>query len=242
MSHDDFNARYSLHASQVGTHNLDLGGTDVSQEEHESTVQYLVRLKDGTNMTVHFLGLDRLNVDLSSTRSFYTVVHKFKQSFLLGYIVYFNSKHLSKFQNQSDILHLEKDSDIILETVIMQPDAPWGLARINEASPIDTTKEKFNYIYDNAYETGEGVNIYVFDSGLKSEHVQFGGRVKAAYVHRGGTSGDTDGHGTHVAGIIAGATYGVAKNSTLYECKVLPDGETGTVGKLFVSYDQTIPG
>ncbi|HEV8218274.1 MAG TPA: S8 family serine peptidase, partial [Gemmatimonadaceae bacterium] len=76
-----------------------------------------------------------------------------------------------------------------------------------------------NYNYSA---TGAGVNVYIIDSGIRHTHTEFGGRVVPAYSAIADGYG-ADGcywHGTHVAGIVGGTTYGVAKSATLYSVRV----------------------
>ena len=89
----------------------------------------------------------------------------------------------------------------------------WGLDRIDQRDrPVDG---QYNY-----NSSGTGVWVYVIDTGIRSSHVDFGGRswLAADYIHDG--CEDCNGHGTHVAGIIGSATYGVAKNSYPLAVKV----------------------
>jgi subtilisin family serine protease len=96
-----------------------------------------------------------------------------------------------------------------------QPDAPWGLDRVDQRDlPLDGT-----YMYDA---TGAGVTVYIIDSGILPTHQEFEGRASIGIdlVEGGGDGVDCIGHGTHVAGIIGSATYGVAKETELVAVRV----------------------
>ena len=104
-----------------------------------------------------------------------------------------------------------------------QPYALWGLDRIDQRSlPLNN-----QYAYVN---NGTGVNAYVIDSGILTTHWEFQRRAFAIYdaVDRDGAGIDCNGHGSHVAGIIGGQTFGVAKNVRLLGVRVLNCQGTGT--------------
>ncbi|WFE97520.1 S8 family peptidase [Micromonospora sp. WMMD987] len=87
-------------------------------------------------------------------------------------------------------------------TTIAQPDAPWNLDRIDAPAGLDTT---YNFV-----SKGTGVRVYVIGPGIRTTHQEFGGQAYHGYAMNCFTS-----LGTHVAGIIGGTTYGVAKDVTL---------------------------
>jgi len=91
---------------------------------------------------------------------------------------------------------------------------PWGLDRIDQgALPLSGT-----YSYTA---TAAGVHAYIIDTGIWTLHPEFGGRADDVYDALGVTGEDCNGHGTHVAGTIGAATYGVAKAVSLHGVRVL---------------------
>jgi subtilisin family serine protease len=112
--------------------------------------------------------------------------------------------------------------------------APWHLDRINQRTlPLDTDTNR-------GVLSGADVDIYVVDSGVRADHVEFGGRVVAGTDIPSTTgssevtppASDCDGHGTHVAGLSAGATVGVAPGARIIAVRVLDcngDGEVDEV-------------
>ncbi|KAI8681341.1 hypothetical protein NCS55_00385000 [Fusarium keratoplasticum] len=103
--------------------------------------------------------------------------------------------------------HLSKRSET------NQKSTPWGLGTISHRS-----KGYKNYLYDS--DAGIESYAYLVDSGVRATHKDFGGRVKQVWTAFKKDHTDRLGHGTHVAGTIAGKTYGVAKKAQVLAVKV----------------------
>ena len=128
------------------------------------------------------------------------------------------------------VKYVEEDFEIAADET--QTGSPWGLDRIDQrAIPLDS--------YYNYLTYGTGVHSYVIDSGIRGTHVEFGSRVVfgADYVGDGRNGSDCNGHGTHVAGIVGGATYGVAKNVTIHNLRVLGCDGRGTGSAMLSAID-----
>ncbi|KAL1916728.1 uncharacterized protein VTP21DRAFT_5432 [Calcarisporiella thermophila] len=118
------------------------------------------------------------------------------------------------------------EQDVKFKANAVQEDAPWGLVRISHRdNPIASGIRE--YVYDP--NGGAGQVVYILDTGVNIKHEEFEGRARIGKTFYEGTGEDDLGHGTHVAGIVGGKTYGVAKKAEIVSVKVLgPDGSGST--------------
>ena len=126
------------------------------------------------------------------------------------------------------------EQDGIAYASTTQSNATWGLDRTDQrALPLSGT-----YSYTN---TGAGVTAYIIDTGIRLTHSEFGGRATSGYdAIDGGSADDCNGHGTHVAGTVGGATYGIAKGVALVAVRVLDCGGSGTWSGVIAGMDWVV--
>lgn len=124
------------------------------------------------------------------------------------------------------------EQDQVMTADVTQSPATWGIDRVDQRSlPLDNS-----YTYNN---DGSGVTAYIIDTGIRFDHVEFGGRAITGIdeVTTSGNAADCNGHGTHVAGTVGGVTYGIAKNVSLVAVRVLNCQGSGTTSGVIAGVD-----
>ncbi|SCO90149.1 related to alkaline protease (oryzin) [Fusarium oxysporum] len=142
-----------------------------------------------------------------------------------GYSGVFDDNTIEIIKANSSVLHVEREQSFTIASPVTQQSPPWGLSAISNANPPSS---KASYTYDST--AGAGTFVYVLDSGIYLEHEEFQGRA----VFGADTSGVSSKkqHGTLVAAIVNGATYGVAKKATVVDVQVLGDDGGSSSGVL----------
>ncbi len=139
--------------------------------------------------------------------------HKYRHA-LKGFATEMSEAEAQKLSEDPLVEFVEEDGVVHGDASTVQETPTWGLDRIDQRIlPVDNT-----YSYNGS---GFGVNAYVIDSGIRATHQEFAGRVAAVRDFMGGGGVDCHGHGTHVAGILGGSTFGVAKHVRIHSLRVL---------------------
>lgn len=124
-----------------------------------------------------------------------------------------------------------------MDDIVGQHKAPWGLDRIDEnALPLDG-----KYAYDDA-NGGSVVVVYILDTGILQTHAEFGTRAVCNFsaIEYEDPCFDGSSHGSHVAGVVGGSTFGVAKQVTLESVKVLDANGQGTFAGVLAGLDYVL--
>lgn len=118
---------------------------------------------------------------------------------------------------------------------------PWHRDR------VDQCVLPLNGVYTAPSSTpGQGVSVYVVDTGVDKQHPLFGGRVADFYTAYASYS-DENGHGTHVSGIAGAEQYGIAYATSIKNVRVLDASGSGSLlnlaaGLLAIQASGTTPG
>ncbi|MFJ9111337.1 S8 family peptidase [Streptomyces sp. NPDC102283] len=156
---------------------------------------------------------------------------------LHGFAAKLTTTELQAVRAVPGVLAVEENAEVTVPAptaanLLRAPAAGWGADRIDQrALPLDDT-------FTTAA-TGKGVKAYVVDTGIDAAHSEFGGRVASGYdaVGDGRAGMDCNGHGTHVAGTVGGAVYGVAKDASLVNVRVLDCEGRGTWAGILAGFD-----
>ena len=152
---------------------------------------------------------------------------------LKGFAAQLDDEDVAALRADPDVAVVEPDP--VVRMAGSQSNATWGLDRIDQSSlPLNGI-----YSYGN---DGSGVTVYILDTGINAGHVEFGGRASGGYdaISSGGGAVDCNGHGTHVAGTIGGATWGVAKSARLVAVRVLDCSGSSAGSSLLAGMDWVV--
>ncbi|MCX5560881.1 S8 family peptidase [Streptomyces sp. NBC_00038] len=151
---------------------------------------------------------------------------------LNGYAVTVDEKQARRLAADSRVASVVQDTRVTFDHSQKNPPS-WGLDRIDQRGlPLNKS-----YTWPDS--AGKGVTAYVIDTGIRITHKDFGGRASYGwdFVGNDKTAKDGNGHGTHVAGTIAGTKYGVAKKAKVVAVRVLDNNGSGTTAQVIAGID-----
>ncbi|GGW67521.1 S8 family peptidase [Streptomyces caelestis] len=151
---------------------------------------------------------------------------------LNGYAIRTDVRRAGRLAADPRVVSVVQDTRVRLDRTRHEPPS-WGLDRVDQPSlPLDRS-------YTWPGPAGAGVTVYVIDSGVRTTHRDFGGRAAHGwdFVGNDEVASDANGHGTHVAGTVAGTTHGVAKKARVVSVRVLDAAGAGTTARVIAGID-----
>lgn len=145
-----------------------------------------------------------------------------------GYHGKFNDEQIAHIKRSDEVETVEEDTlDRVQGNIFLEENSPWGLGRISHKdNPLGGVSQN-QYLYDSS--VSDNSVVYVIDTGIRSDHQEFTGRLRKGPNYVNDNDEDESGHGTHVAGIAAGANVGVNKNAEVVAVKILDKNEVGSL-------------
>ena len=146
--------------------------------------------------------LENKHKSLASTRGYKRTYNHA----ISGVVMALNEKEATALSRSGFVKNVEKDALVYAST-------GWGLDRVNQRDlPLDNN-------FHRPYQ-GNGVDIYIVDTGINPNHQEFTNRIGATVSMVSGGPIDCNGHGTFAASIAAGSGVGVASDATINSVRI----------------------
>lgn len=150
-----------------------------------------------------------------------------------GYYGTFSDEEVEQIKSSGDVKIVERESydQIQSNFVYVQYNTTWGLGRISHKtfdSPLGT--DDSTYVFGS--QGGRDTTLYILDSGVREDHIEFTGRVRWGANYIDDKNNDAHGHGTHITGIAAGHNVGVAKFANIVAVKVIDSQRRAAISNI----------
>jgi subtilisin family serine protease len=186
---------------------------------------YIVVLKDSKTKAAVTTQADSLSIKYGAK-----VGYKYTSA-LHGFSITASEAQAKQLAADSNVAYVQQSHKFTVSDTQQNPPS-WGLDRVDQHDlPLDNSYTSAN--------NGAGVTAFVIDTGVRATHETFGGRVTGGFdaVDNDGNPDDGFGHGTHVAGTIGGAEYGLAKGVSIVPVRVLDNSGSGTTEQVVAGID-----
>ncbi|PNS18117.1 Subtilisin-like protease [Sphaceloma murrayae] len=196
-------------------------GVEQDDDDDDTPMEYTVLLSPNQETPPEVLSV---LAELELTPESDNVYEVYNNSAFRGFSINASKVHRTMLRTMDTVGVLEKTVELTL-AVEQRGGAPWGLERISTGSNGGAERgQRSTYAYDDS-KLGTGSDIYIVDTGVYTQHSDFGGRATAGWPATSGQDAtDSDGHGTHVAGIAASNSYGVASKANIIGVRSLAGG------------------
>ncbi|CAG8472586.1 2628_t:CDS:2 [Paraglomus brasilianum] len=208
-------------------------GTAADQLVFDENNHYIVVMNrtNGTEYNKHWKWLKKLSDSAKELSHLSSNVNKIGD--FAWYTGAFDRKALNNINASNVVNYIVPDVTFTPYDKMQISPPSWGLQRIGQRTlPLVN-----HYIYPDS--AGEGVTIYVLDTGVNLDHADFEGRATFGASFAGNPNDKTDpnGHGTFVAGVAAGRIFGVAKKARIVSVRALDADGSGKLSTILKAID-----